>query len=85
MLRAMSGFAGASATVSATAASLLQGTVPVALTLVAGVLIAALPRNSNTMTRDMSASWLAGAATAAALVASILQFSHVAPFLYFNF
>jgi hypothetical protein len=37
------------------------------------------------MTRDLSASWLAGAATAAALVASILQFGHVAPFLYFNF
>ncbi len=85
MLRAMSGFADATTNASTTAARLLEGTTPVALALVAGVLIAALPRNSNTMTRDLSASWLAGVATAAALVASILQFSHVAPFLYFNF
>jgi len=84
MLRAMSGFAGITAT-AVTTAALLQGTMPVALALVGGMLIVALPRNSNTLTRDLSTSWVAGAATAAALVASILQFSHVAPFLYFNF
>ena len=85
MLRAMSGFASGTTGVSSSVAALLQGTIPAALPLVAGMLIAASPRNSNALTRELSTSWVAGACTAAALVASILQFGHVAPFLYFNF
>ena len=84
MLRAMAGSASANGVPDSLAAA-MQGTIPAALALVAGLVVVALPRNSNAMTRDLSASWLTGAATSAALVASILQFGHVAPFLYFNF
>ena len=84
MLRAMSGFGGGTVPVNGLD-QWMQGIVPAALALLAGLVVVALPRNSNAMTRDVPASWLAGAATATALVASILQFSHVAPFLYFNF
>jgi D-alanyl-lipoteichoic acid acyltransferase DltB (MBOAT superfamily) len=85
MLRAMAGLGSAKLFSGSVVAAAMQGTVPAALALVAGLAIVALPRNSNAMTRDLSASWLTAAATSAALVASILQFSHVAPFLYFNF
>jgi D-alanyl-lipoteichoic acid acyltransferase DltB (MBOAT superfamily) len=84
MLRAMAGFGRATPAANGFAVS-MQGMVAAAIALVAGLFIVALPRNSNELTRDVSASWLAGVATTAALVASILQFSHVAPFLYFNF
>jgi len=84
MLRAMAGFGHAAAAANALAVA-AQGTIPAAFALVAGLVVVAMPRNSNSMTRELSASWLAGAATSAAFVAAILQFGHVAPFLYFNF
>jgi len=84
MLRAMAGFGHAAAAANALAVA-VQGTIPAAFALVAGLVVVAMPRNSNSMTRELSASWLAGAATSAVLVAAILQFGHVAPFLYFNF
>jgi len=84
MLRAMAGFGHAAAAANALAVA-AQGTIPAAFALVAGLVVVAMPRNSNSMTRELSASWLAGAATSAVLVAAILQFGHVAPFLYFNF
>ena len=88
IVRAMFGFAhepAAATAASPTIAALFQGTVPPMVALAAGIVIALSPRNSNMLSRDLSASWLAGACTAAALVVSILQFSHVTPFLYFNF
>ena len=84
IVRAMLGFAHAPSA-SPTTAALFQGAVPPVVPLVAAAVIALLPRNSNTLSRDPSTSWIAGACTTAALVVSILQFGHVAPFLYFNF
>ena len=84
MLRAMAGFGDAVPAANGLAIA-MQGAIPAAFALVTGLVVVALPRNSNAMTRELSASWLAGAATSVALVASILQFGHVAPFLYFNF
>jgi hypothetical protein len=42
-------------------------------------------RNSNALARELAASWLMAAATAAALTLAVLQLGTVAPFLYFNF
>jgi len=66
-------------------ASLLDRDLAAALALGAGLLIVFQRRNSNALVRDISASWLVAAATAAALTLSVLQLSNVAPFLYFNF
>ena len=53
--------------------------------LIAGLAIVFRRRNSNVLVRELSASWVVAAATAAALTVSVLQLGNVAPFLYFNF
>jgi hypothetical protein len=60
-------------------------TLIVAATLVTGVVVVALRRNSNTMALDFRPTWPRGAAVAVGLLWSVLQLGKVAPFLYFNF
>lgn len=53
--------------------------------LVVGLVVVALPRNSNAMARDFRPKWPVGAAVTIGLVWSVLQLGKVTPFLYFNF
>ena len=56
-----------------------------AAAFVAGLVVVALPWNSNAMARDFRPSWARGAAVTVGLVWSVLQLGKVTPFLYFNF
>jgi alginate O-acetyltransferase complex protein AlgI len=90
MLGAMAGAHGVSQSWQEALRSMLgtdaQSTMPVAAAaLIAGIVVAGLPRSSNAMARDFVPSWPRGAAVTVGLVWSVLQLGKVTPFLYFNF
>jgi len=63
-----------------------QGSIAIATAaLASGLVVIALPRNSNDLVRDFRPSFARGAAVTAGLVWSVLQLGKVTPFLYFNF
>jgi len=57
----------------------------VGATLVVGLVVITLRRNSNVMALDFRPTWPRGALVAIGLVWSVLQLGKVTPFLYFNF
>jgi D-alanyl-lipoteichoic acid acyltransferase DltB (MBOAT superfamily) len=84
IVRAMAGVAPASAD-AAGVRTLLSADTAALSGLIAGLLVVFRRRNSNALAGALAGSWLAAAATAAALTLAVLQLGTVAPFLYFNF
>ena len=91
MLRAMAGASAADA--ESWSEALRHGLAPdaqgsalvTAAALAIGLVVVALPRNSNAMALDFRPTWPRGAAVAVGLLWSVLQLGKVTPFLYFNF